>query len=222
MGSLTKFATLDRPTEQDIVDLWNLIKPENTSIMSVAGQNGLRGPGNFPFINLVLNPNPDAKKEMLDKEWVFESTVLQGRGLAVSSTEVKGPPLWSCKYNVLLSLALFNNVRPPDKWAPPLPKSNLIYGAPGMKLGLVGDDMLPLFARKVVNERFGAVTGRPMDLAFETIEFPELNDFVCLKIDLGNAVTSQEMHEAIGREIDWCLPYTVLVFSDWKRNNPSA
>jgi hypothetical protein len=217
MTSLTKYFSITSSTPNDLVDFWNIIRPDSQHSVMVKDIIGLDGPGNFPYVSLVVNPDPDGNRELLDKDWLYKETVLEGRGLALSSSERPNLPLWSCRYNVVLSLALFGTPRPPDILNPAINPRPIPYGAPDMTSGPPRETMLPSYARRIVNKRLGDVLGRQLDLDFQVFEIPSFDNILRLKIDLGDMITSQEMHDAIGKEIEWCFPYTVLVFNRWNQ-----
>ncbi len=70
--------------------------------------------------------------------------------------------------------------------------------------------MLPLYTRKVINDRLGEIVGQELDLKFETVEFPENDSLVRIRIDLSGLIASQTMHDAVTKEIEWCFPYITI------------
>jgi hypothetical protein len=173
----------------------------------------LRGPDGFPYVQANMDGVADKSERNPNPPDIIQGLLDIGHGLAVFTRESR-EPTFVYRYRDLLCFKLFGALRPAAAFDETLYAGTVDSPAPVGSETIVsrpGEDILPPYARRTLNQRVSAVLGREIELDPTLVEYPELDGLKRFKLNLDVTGLDATTRNAAGQAAWWCLPYAVFL-----------
>ncbi len=157
------------------------------------------GPDGFPYVFLRIDPappDPHDNQTVVNVGDLWQAMLNEGYGLAAFAGD-NAKPIWVFKYRDLLCLRLY-----------PESSRHLTQRTAKMTTQRADEDIFPSYVRLALERKISATLGTPTALDPHIIEFPEMDTLKRIRLGL-TANLTDDQRRAIGRELDWHLPYVV-------------
>ena len=170
------------------------------------------GPDGFPYQMIMADDTGD--NAMPVGNVGLSALLTEGAGLAVLSAGNSRNARWVYKYRDLICYQIFCALRPPPQFDETLYKETLDKPIPRGTQTIIGypsEQLYPRHVRTVINAKVSKLLGRPVMLDPQLIEYPTIDKLFRLRLNLDMSGLSEATRTAVGREMQWCLPYAVYV-----------
>jgi hypothetical protein len=177
----------------------------------------ITGPDGFPYMaaNMLGEAGKREERRSLTAENplignLVQSLLNEGCGLALWRPGEK-EPTWVYKYRDILSLKVFNSLRPLPEFDETLYGDTLDKPLPAgsrMVTARPSGEIFPAYARQVLMQRIAA-TSNNVQIDPLLVEYPEVDTLRRFKLNVSPHDLDAATRNDVGRQANWCLPYVI-------------
>jgi hypothetical protein len=174
----------------------------------------LTGPDGFRYLGLRLAAESGPGVIATSADATINLALKEGYGIALFEGADTQQLDHVYSYGNVLCYRIFGSLRPkphldPDRY----PETASLVTVPEGTHGLVGSpsiEILPQYARDVINRYAKAVAGEQCVVEFEVLTFPQIDHLMRIRLKVSGIEPTDEQLGQIGAAAAWCLPYAVI------------